>query len=85
MPSTLTGANLVGARESREGGAAFRARDPRAGRAPAPSVGTAAIFRFARPVCFQDVPDTMLPDELRSAHPRGIWGLVDGRPTRDPV
>jgi alpha-ketoglutaric semialdehyde dehydrogenase len=54
--------------------------DPRA-----TSVGTAAILRFARPVCFQDVPDAMLPEELRNANPRGIWRLLDGRPTRDPV
>jgi alpha-ketoglutaric semialdehyde dehydrogenase len=26
------------------------------------SVGTAAILRFARPVCFQDVPDAALPE-----------------------
>ena len=54
--------------------------DPRA-----TSVGTAAIFRFARPVCFQDFPDPALPEELRDENPRGIWRLVDGRPTRDPV
>jgi len=29
------------------------------------SVGTAAIARFARPVCFQDVPTEFLPPELR--------------------
>jgi alpha-ketoglutaric semialdehyde dehydrogenase len=54
--------------------------DPRA-----TSVGTAAILRFARPVCLQDVPDPALPEELRDANPRGIWRLVDGRPTRDPL
>jgi NADP-dependent aldehyde dehydrogenase len=54
--------------------------DPRA-----TSVGTAAILRFARPVCYQDFPDAALPAELRDANPRGIWRLVDGRPTRDPL
>jgi NADP-dependent aldehyde dehydrogenase len=54
--------------------------DPRA-----TSVGTAAILRFVRPVCFQDVPDAALPEELRDANPRGIWRLVDARPTRDAV
>ena len=54
--------------------------DPRA-----TSVGSAAILRFARPVCFQDVPDGSLPDELRDANPRGIWRLVDGRLTKDAV
>lgn len=54
--------------------------DPRA-----TSVGTAAILRFARPVCYQDVPDASLPDELRDGNPRGIWRLVDGRLTKDPA
>jgi NADP-dependent aldehyde dehydrogenase len=48
------------------------------------SVGTAAIERFARPVCFQDFPPGALPEELLDANPRGIWRLVDGNPTRDP-
>ena len=42
------------------------------------SVGTMAILRFARPVCYQDFPDTALPDELKNANPRGIWRMVDG-------
>jgi NADP-dependent aldehyde dehydrogenase len=29
------------------------------------SVGTAAIVRFARPICYQDFPADFLPDELR--------------------
>jgi len=29
------------------------------------SVGTRAIARFARPVCFQNFPDAALPEELR--------------------
>jgi NADP-dependent aldehyde dehydrogenase len=43
------------------------------------SVGTRAITRFARPVCFQDFPDAALPDELKEANPLGITRLVDGR------
>jgi alpha-ketoglutaric semialdehyde dehydrogenase len=54
--------------------------DPRA-----TSVGTAAILRFARPVSFQDVPEALLPEELRDRNPRGIWRLVDGQPTKDPL
>ena len=42
------------------------------------SVGTAAIKRFARPVCFQNFPDDALPEELKNSNPRGIWRLVDG-------
>jgi NADP-dependent aldehyde dehydrogenase len=48
----------------------------------ATSVGTAAISRFARPVCFQDLPDGLLPPELQAANPRGILRLVDGVWTR---
>lgn len=36
------------------------------------SVGTAAILRFARPICYQGFPDTMLPPELRESNPLGI-------------
>ena len=53
--------------------------------ARATSVGTAAILRFARPVSYQDFPDAALPEELRGENPRGIWRLVDGRLTRDPL
>jgi NADP-dependent aldehyde dehydrogenase len=49
------------------------------------SVGTAAIQRFARPVCFQDVPEAFLPEELQGTNPRRIWRLVDGLLTKDPV
>ena len=51
--------------------------------ARATSVGTAAILRFGRPVSFQDVPDTALPEELQNANPRGLWRLVDGGLTKD--
>lgn len=46
------------------------------------SVGTAAIFRFVRPVCYQDFPQQHLPDELKDANPRGIWRLVDNQWTK---
>ncbi|GAB3501951.1 aldehyde dehydrogenase (NADP(+)) [Emticicia fontis] len=42
------------------------------------SVGTRAITRFTRPVSFQDFPDSLLPDELKSDNPLSIWRLVDG-------
>jgi alpha-ketoglutaric semialdehyde dehydrogenase len=48
------------------------------------SVGTLAIFRFARPVCYQDFPDVALPDELKNENPLGIWRMVDGELTRSP-
>ncbi|WP_437937008.1 aldehyde dehydrogenase (NADP(+)) [Sorangium sp. So ce341] len=49
------------------------------------SVGTAAIFRFARPVCYQSCPPALLPPALRDENPLGISRLVDGQATRDPV
>jgi 2,5-dioxopentanoate dehydrogenase len=42
------------------------------------SVGTAAILRFARPVCFQNFPQDLLPPELQDANPRKIWRLLNG-------
>jgi len=49
------------------------------------SVGTAAIFRFARPVCYQSLADDLLPPALQNANPLGLMRLVNGQPTRDPV
>ena len=43
------------------------------------SVGTRAIQRFARPVCFQNFPEAELPDELKEANPLGLLRLVDGK------
>ena len=31
-----------------------------------------------RPVCFQGMPDNLLPDELKESNPLGIPRLVDG-------
>jgi alpha-ketoglutaric semialdehyde dehydrogenase len=49
------------------------------------SVGTAAITRFARPLCYQDATQAILPVELRDQNARGIWRLLDNRLTRDDV
>ena len=49
------------------------------------SVGTQAIYRFARPVCYQDFPSTALPDELKDANPAGIWRMIDGELTRQQL
>jgi len=49
------------------------------------SVGTQAIYRFSRPVCFQGFPDSALPDELKDANPLGIWRMIDGEMTREPM
>jgi len=43
------------------------------------SVGTGAITRFSRPVCYQGFPNFLLPDELKDDNPFGIRRLVDGK------
>jgi NADP-dependent aldehyde dehydrogenase len=42
------------------------------------SVGTRAILRFARPVCYQNFPQWLLPDELKDSNPMGILRLLNG-------
>ncbi len=42
------------------------------------SVGTAAIRRFTRPVCWQNAPASALPEVLRDDAPAGLRRLVDG-------
>lgn len=49
------------------------------------SVGTSAITRFTRPICFQNFPDFLLPDELKASNPLGIWRLVNGVWKKDEV
>jgi NADP-dependent aldehyde dehydrogenase len=49
------------------------------------SVGTLAIDRFLRPVCFQNFPDSLLPDALKNGNPLRIQRLVDGQPSRDAL
>lgn len=42
------------------------------------SVGSAAIERFLRPVCYQDLPQELLPEAIRDGNPQGLPRLVDG-------
>ncbi len=49
------------------------------------SVGTQAIFRFVRPFCYQDFPDSALPAELQNGNPLGISRMLNGTLTRDPI
>ena len=49
------------------------------------SVGTLAIHRFLRPVCYQNYPDEVLPEALQNANPLGIQRLVDGVHSRDAL
>ncbi|MDR5876221.1 aldehyde dehydrogenase (NADP(+)) [Vreelandella gomseomensis] len=43
------------------------------------SVGSAAIFRFLRPVCYQALPEGLLPEAIRDGNPCGVSRLVDGK------
>lgn len=54
------------------------------------SVGATAIERFLRPVCYQDLPDELLPAAVKEANPFAVWRLVDGElcapsPAENPV
>lgn len=43
------------------------------------SVGTDAIKRFSRPVCWQNCPENLLPDELKLNNPLGIMQRINGK------
>lgn len=43
------------------------------------SVGTAAIHRYARPVCYQNFPQSLLPDELKDDNPLGVRQMINGK------
>jgi NADP-dependent aldehyde dehydrogenase len=49
------------------------------------SVGTAAILRFARPVCYQGLPQALLPTELQNPNSRKIWRTINGTLTKEEV
>ena len=43
------------------------------------SVGATAIDRFLRPVCYQNFPAELLPEELNDANSLHLWRLRDGK------
>lgn len=43
------------------------------------SVGATAIDRFLRPVCYQNFPAELLPEELSDQNPQHLWRLKDGK------
>jgi NADP-dependent aldehyde dehydrogenase len=47
------------------------------------SVGSRAIERFLRPVCYQNVPKSLLPNAIDDGNPDHLWRRVDGRLTQD--
>ena len=49
------------------------------------SVGSSAIVRWVRPVCFQNWPQSMLPAELQNDNPLGILRKVNGTFTSSAI
>lgn len=49
------------------------------------AVGTNSIRRWARPFSFQDWPDELLPEELKSDNPLGIERKVNNANTREGI
>ena len=49
------------------------------------SVGVDAIYRFVRPVSFQDFPSDLLPPELRNYNKLNILRCVNGDWTRNHI
>ena len=49
------------------------------------SVGADAIKRFARPVCFQDAPQSLLPMALQDENPLKIFRKINGKWSLDKI
>ena len=47
------------------------------------SVGARAIERYLRPVCYQNVPESLLPSAIADGNPDHLWRRIDGRLTQD--
>jgi len=49
------------------------------------AVGADGIKRFARPLCFQNWKNQLLPDELKDENPNGLWRTINNRLTREAI
>ncbi|MDE3185611.1 MAG: aldehyde dehydrogenase (NADP(+)) [Bacteroidota bacterium] len=49
------------------------------------SVGADGIKRFARPMAFQNWPNSLLPDELKNENLLGIWRTVNNELTKEVI
>ena len=49
------------------------------------SVGTTAIYRFTRPVCYQSFDSTFLPEELKNENPLNIIRMINGEYTKNNI
>lgn len=49
------------------------------------SVGSTAIYRFTRPVCYQNFDDKFLPEELQDANPLNILRMINGEFSKSKI
>ena len=49
------------------------------------SVGTDAIYRWLRPITYQDCPDALLPAALQNENPLALKRTVDGQLTQASI
>jgi alpha-ketoglutaric semialdehyde dehydrogenase len=49
------------------------------------SVGSRAIYRFTRPVCYQNFNSTFLPEELKNENPLNITRMINGEYTKNGI
>jgi len=49
------------------------------------SVGADGIKRFARPVCFQNWSDSLLPEELKNENPLALWRTVNNELSKEAI
>lgn len=49
------------------------------------AVGADGIKRFARPVCYQNWHNSLLPDALQNENPFGIWRTVNNNLTKEAI
>lgn len=49
------------------------------------SVGTLAIDRYLRPICYQNYPQALLPDALKNENPLHIQRLINGELTQAAI
>lgn len=47
------------------------------------SVGARAIERYLRPVCYQNMPKSLLPSAIADDNPDDLWRRIDGRLQQD--
>jgi len=49
------------------------------------SVGADGIKRFARPIAFQNWPNSLLPEELKDENPLQIWRTINSQITKNSI